>query len=455
MLLYTLVSAALVYVIARRLGCTRGFATGAVLLFGLSPLSVQNMRMVMLDTIGLPWILAAFALALSPRRRLWAFAASGLCLAAGTLSKETYLLMGLPLLWLVWQRAVGPTRRMCLTVCAVVCLATLAFYPLYAALKGELFAGGAHVSLIGAVKWQLYGRAGSGSVFSAGTSANQIVVGWLRLDPWLLGLGAVLLPAAFFIRQLRPIGAALAIFLLSLLRTGYLPATFITGALPFAAIVVAGVTNSLWRWNATEPRRDENVHPERGARHSVSTWTSSSVTWGHRIAVAGFVVLVGVVALPQWARADRAAMTTDSTATYRQAEAWVTTHVPRSATMLVDDDVWIDLVDDGYRTSNVVWMWELDQDPQVQARFPGGWRQMDYVIVTPVVRTNVLSAAATLPSTVDALRHAQEVARFGSGSSWVSVYKVTPGHLGPPPWWLPGYGSGIPPQSGADGGEHL
>ena len=109
-----------------------------MLLFGLSPLSVQNMRMVMLDTIGLPWVLGAFALALSPRRRLWAYATSGLCFAAGVLSKETYLLLLPALAWQIWQRAEGPTRRMCLCVFSSVTLGTLFFYPLYALLKGEL-----------------------------------------------------------------------------------------------------------------------------------------------------------------------------------------------------------------------------------------------------------------------------------------------------------------------------
>ena len=72
MLLPALVSCGMLYMLARRLGLARGFAAAAVLLFALSPLSVSFLRMVYLDNIALPWILAAFVLAASPRARLWA-----------------------------------------------------------------------------------------------------------------------------------------------------------------------------------------------------------------------------------------------------------------------------------------------------------------------------------------------------------------------------------------------
>ena len=92
MALIFVLSACLLYVVARRLGVRRPFAALAVLLFGLSPLAVHYQRMVLLDNIAVCWLLAAFALALSPRRRLWAYAGSGVCLAAASLTKETFVL---------------------------------------------------------------------------------------------------------------------------------------------------------------------------------------------------------------------------------------------------------------------------------------------------------------------------------------------------------------------------
>jgi hypothetical protein len=427
MLLYTLVTAVLVYTIARRLGCSVVIATGATLLFGLSPLSVENMRMVMLDTIGLPWVLGAFALALSSRPKLWTFAASGLCFAAGVLSKETYLVLLPALLWLVWQRAVGPTRRMCLTVFSAVTAGALLFYPLYAVLKGELFPGRGHVSLIGAIAWQLFGRPGSGSVFHVGTDAHNQVLGWLHVDPWLLGLGAASLPVTFFVRRLRPMGAALALLLVMLLRTGYLPAAYITGVLPFAAIAVAGATDAVWR-------SDPALHFRRMRSAVRRLWQGQPHSDGSafrrglfsRTLVAGFAVAISVIVIPQWASADHAAMTTDTTRPFRQAEAWITQHVPRSATFLCDDDVWIDLVDDGYEPDKVIWAWELDDDPEVRARFPLGWRQVDYIVATQVLLGDLDAPVNHLRQASQALAHSTVVAQFGPASNRVSIRKVEP-----------------------------
>ncbi len=465
MLVYTLVSAALVYVIARRLGCSVPVAAGTVLVFGLSPLSVQYLRLVMLDTIALPWVLAAFALALSPRRRLWAFAAGGLCFAGGVLSKETYLILLPALLWLVWQRSAGPTRTMCLAVCSGVMAAVLAFYPLYAALKGELVPGHGHVSLIGAIEWQLSGRTGSGSVLRAGTDAHGKVLDWLRADPWLLGLGVAGLPVAFLVERLRPIGAAYATFVLMVLRPGYLPAAFVTGALPFAGLTAGTAVDALWRpdpalrlpHRAGTMRRRFALRPRRRPRrpHRPRMIGSDPRLPARRIVAGGLVAGAAVVLVPRWASGDRVAMTTDTTAAFSKAEAWVRRHVPRTATILVDDDVWIDLVDDGFRPSRVVWFWELESDPAVRARYPEGWRQMDYVVATDTIRVNVVSGARSVRSVVQALAHSTVVARFGTGTTWVSVRKVDPDRPGNPPWWLPGSGTLRPPTSGLQEGERL
>ena len=138
---------------------------------------------------------------------------------------------------------------------------------------------------------------------------------------------------------------------------------------------------------------------------------------------------------------DRAAMTVDATVPFRNAEAWVTSHLSRSDRLLVDNDVWMDLVDDGYHRNDVVWAWELDLDPEVRARFPGGWRQMDYVIASAPIRANL--RPDEYPQLFAAIRHSVQVARFqGQGSDWVAIYRVEPHYTGPAPRWLP-----LPPSS--------
>lgn len=460
MLIYALVSTAFVYVIAMRVGLTRPFALLATALFGLSPLSVEYLRSVFLDSIGLPWFLASFAFALSPKKRLSAYVASGACFAGAVLSKETFLILFPAVAWQVFQHADIRTRKMSLAAFSSVTLAVLLLYPLYAVLKGELLPGAHHVSLFNAIEFQLSSRQGSGSIFVGGSDANRKVVGWLDLDPWLIAGGAAALPVAFLVRRLRPITGGLAIMTLAVFRPGYLPAAFVTAALPLAALVLAGVASAAWNLEpalANRLRGRFTTFSRLLAKAQRRLWLTRGLTG--KVVWRGVLVALGTLLafemVPAWVTGDHVAMTSNPTVAFRQAEDWVGAHVPRSATMLVDDDLWIDLVDDGRPPSDVIWYWELDGDPQVKARFPHGWRQMDYVVVTQVMRSSLLSASTTVPSLILALAHSRPVARFGSGSTWVSVMRVEPRRRTDAPWWLPGYGSLIPPKSGPQKGEQL
>ena len=246
MLLYALADAALLYLIARRLRLSRLWASVAVLAFALSPLAVDYQRMVYLDNLAMPWLLASFALALTPRRRLWTFGAAGACFAIAALSKETMLLFLPALVYQVWQRAHRTTRAFCVTATvAVFALILVAVYPLLAVLKGELLPGPGHVSLATAINFQLSGRQGTGNPFNQTSQAHSLVAGWLHLDPWLPVAGLICLPVGFCVRRYRPLAVAEAIALLDVLRGGYLPVPYVIGLLPFAALLVAATGSTL------------------------------------------------------------------------------------------------------------------------------------------------------------------------------------------------------------------
>jgi len=239
-------SAGLTYVLARRLGIRRGWALLAVLLFALSPVALSFQRMVYLDNIATFWALAAFALALSPRRRLAAHAASAACFAVCVLTKETALVLLPALLWQLWRGSDPRTRKFSFSVFFAVLVFSGSFYLLYAVLKNELLPGDGHVSLLEAVQWQLGGRASSGSILDPASDARGVVRSWLALDPWLLGAALALVPLGFAVARLRPVTLALAIQVLMLVRPGYLPFPYVIGLVPFAALLLAGVADAGW-----------------------------------------------------------------------------------------------------------------------------------------------------------------------------------------------------------------
>src|SRR5205823_11747308 len=68
------------------------------------------------------------------------------------------------------------------------------------------------------------------------------------LDPWLVGAALVLSPIALARRNGRAIALAYLIQVAVILRPGYLPSMYVIALLPFAALVVAGSLQALWRF---------------------------------------------------------------------------------------------------------------------------------------------------------------------------------------------------------------
>ena len=409
MLAVQLVGSALLYVLARRLGLRRPAAAGAVLVFGLSPLALGMHRAVYLDNIATPLLLAAFALVLSPTRRLAAHAGAGLCLAAAVLVKETSLLLVPAVLWQYWQVSDRRTRRYSLILSGALFALVITAYLLYAALRGELLGGPGHVSLVDAIRFQLTGRAESGSPLEPDSLSRRTVAFWLGQDPWLLGVATVLVPAGLAIRRLRPITAAFAILAAMVLRPGYLPVPLVVAMLPFASLLVAGVADTAWGWSSG--RVEAAGTGGRRAHRSAALGP---------VVVAACLALAVVVVAPQWARRDRDLMTVDQDRPFRQAEAWIAANVPHRARLLVDDSLWVDLVERGYPPGQVIWFYKLDTDRDIRGRYPRGWREFDYLVSTATMR----SFSDTLPQAREAQRRSRVVASFGRDPQRVEIRKV-------------------------------
>jgi hypothetical protein len=412
MLAVNLISCSLVYTLARRLRMGRVLAVGAVLLFALSPVGLYYHRAVLLDNVAILWVLAAFVFASTPRRRLWAFAASGGCFALAVLSKETTFVLLPALLVAVAQNAGGHTRRYCLALFATFLLLTALTYPLYATLKGELLPGKGHVSLAGYTIIQLFTRKATGSLFDPHSQTHAIVTAWLKLDPWLVGAALVLAPVALLRRRTRAVAVAYLVQVLMVLRPGYLPNMYVIGLLPFAALIVAATIDAAW-----------NGARARGLPQLVAPM---------RLAVVALVVPLVVMVARGWARTDDVAMTTRPDAPERAAQRWLVTHVGHDKKLIVADWLWIYLVEHGFDhqpvkggffSRRVVAYWPLDYDPAVKRRFPNGWRDFDYIVSNQAVR----STLKLTPTTAQALEHSHVITQFGRGDGRIEVRAIDRG----------------------------
>jgi hypothetical protein len=412
MVVVSLVSCSLLYTLGRRLQFGRAAATAAVILFALSPVAVFFHRAVLLDNPSIAWALAAFVLARSPGRRLWAFAASGGCFALAVLCKETTLVLLPALVLAAAQNADRRTRRYCLTLFLSLFVLIGLSYPLYATLKGELLPGHGHVSLVGYAIVQLFTRKGTGNLFDPASQTHAIVVQWLRLDPWLLGAALALSPIALWRRSTRAVALAFLIQVALVLRPGYLPNMYVIGLLPFAALMVTGSVEALCRrWRSIES--------------PVRAWPLAVIVTAPALAVAATVV-------GRWVRTDHVAMTARMEGPTRAAERWVVRHLGRDKRLIVGDEFWIYLVQHGFDhhpvrggffSRTVVSYWPLDYDPAVKRRFPHGWRDFDYIISTEPVRDTLNQT----PTAAQALDHSRVVVSFGQGVERIAIRAIVTG----------------------------
>jgi hypothetical protein len=188
--------------------------------------------------------------------------------------------------------------------------------------------------------------------------------------------------------------------------------------LPFAALTVAGVAHRLCKGPIA------------------SGWRSTMAKRAGQLmvvcAVAASVLLVG----PTWSRAAHRVMSEDDSLSSRQALAYTVTHIPKGSILLVDDNIWTDLVRRGFNP-NPVWFYKLDLDPAIRARLKNGWRDIDYIVLGGLAPTTMRD----LPLVSAAIQHSEVVASFGNGE--ITVRRVIKNAPEQPPTDPPA-GSGRP-----------
>lgn len=383
-------SAALVWIIVRRVGGGPVAAGLAAAVFVFSPLALGYGRMVFLDNIATFWTLVALALVLSPRQWLFSHASAGAALAMAALSKITALTAGPAVLLAMLDRPKWRTRRFSIAAFLAVGAATLAFFPLLASLRGELLSGPGHVSLQDGLTYQFASRGGSGSIFDEGSSRSALLTGWTSADAVMICIGGLAVLMCLFSRRTRWLPLAVACWALPVVfGRGYLPSMYIISALPLLAIAIGAAV-------AMTGRAFLRVRPWIGSR------------W-HEVVPAA---IVAVLAIITWAAPLDAMFTEDRNADSRAAREWVADNVGRDEVVVVPYSLWADLAragwDDPWR---LIAAEKVDLDSRFEIEHPGGWREIDWIVVGPTVRANIESLQ--LDRLDDAVRNADLVHEVG------------------------------------------
>ncbi len=404
--LYFIANAVLIYLIGRRLNVAVPFAVLASAVFALSPLSLELGRQVYLDTIGMPWLLLAFFLALSPRTALWHHAGAGAAFAVAVLSKITASIFGPALLVAMIDRPAWRGRGFSIVAFLTVGGLLLAFFPILALLRGELVPGSDHVSLIDGLLYQFASREGSGFLWEAGSGRNELVTGWMGVDGFVVVAGAIAALVCGLSRRTRWILVAIVSFAVPVVAgQGYLPAMYIVGGLPFLCLAIGVGSHLFWVGSMRVAKR---VVP--AARQTAPVLTT-------------LVLLLVLVPIPfdRWVDRDADLLTSDANADWRAARDWVEQNVSRDDVVLVPFSLWQELDDAGWDGPwSAIALEKADLDTAFATEHPGGWRDIDWVVEGPSVEPNIRYLG--LDTAADAYANSTVVVSFGE---W-NIRRVTP-----------------------------
>lgn len=398
-------SALLLYMLARRLRVRAPFAALTTVIFILSPLSLVLGRQVYLDNIGVPWLLLAFYLALSTQHSLRDHVLAGACFAVAVLSKETLAIFGPALLLAMINRPRWSNRAFSVVGFLSIGGLLLAFYPLAALLRNELFAGADHVSLQDALAYQFFERSGSGTIFEDGSSRAELLAGWLYFDKYLIAAGLVAAAICLLRRNAHAVSLAIIVFALPIvLGQGYLPAMYIIAVIPFLALALGIAVDTLWNGVEKLWRHDDRLRlPLRS------------------LFVIGLGVALTMMSMPQWLQQDRVLLTAESNKDWLSTLQWVKDNVDREDVVLAPYSMWHDLNSSGWDDPwTMIAIEKPDLDEQFNVVHPGGWRDVDYIVVGPIVLDNIENLDLTQTGKV--LDNSTPVQQFGE---W-SVNRVIP-----------------------------
>lgn len=355
MLVLHLASTAVLFGIARKTSGRTMAGVIAGLIFGLSPLAVYFQRRVLLDNIATFWVLMALGLVIFRKLRLWSALAGAVCMGVAVLSKEVAIFFLPGFLVLLASRS-GKNRHFFVILALVICGLVIATYPLFALLKGELFPGGAHVSLVGSLTEQL-GRGVNLPFWNPDSLQMDNWWRWVARDPVLMWGGLVTMVAmglgAIGIKSWR-IPAILGwSFVAFLLRSSLIIDFYILPLIPFIA------------WGA-------GMVISKMAEVKIFRWSRTVI-----------ILLIIILFVGQ----DIGLYTRDETKNQLAALEYVKKNVPAEAEVAVDSSLFLDLRLSRWKGDpklvNADWAWKIERDPEINTTKLGGdFRNINYVVIS-------------------------------------------------------------------------
>src|SRR5215469_4152674 len=432
MLLVHLASVYLLFQATRRLSGGLTAAVVACFFFNLSPLAVYYQRQVLLDNLMVFWVLLSLYLASSDDRRILTPLFSGLALGVGVLTKENAIFF-MPVIGYLLYSKVRPrgNYRFALTFWLFGAFSIISLYFLFAVLKNELLPAGLsfnlnappaeHVSLLYTI-WQQLHRSQGGILDPHSLFWTFSLDAWLPKDTFLLAGGAGATLFNFFVglrdrkrHQGEFIISLLALsYILYLVRGSVMLEFYVVPLVPFLAMNIGLVVKRLL---LPGTRQMEWLRGMARTAILAGFFAVLLLPMGGYVLVhdqLGKVVPHDLYKLPL-------------TSLQEQQLAFIRQHIPPSAHVIMDDDLWLQLHDVAPVYPWAHSHWNASGDPAVRDKIFGrDWHNIDYIVMSNKM---LIAMQQNNPDggenyILEALQNAKPIWQLTRGDVNLAIYQV-------------------------------
>jgi hypothetical protein len=402
MLAAHVISIPLVWVLARRSGLARWAAGGAALVFAVSPLAAALYRPVSGAGLAVPWMLAALALASARGPRTLTGAAAGLCLAVAVLTEHRVALVVPAIGWLLWRSSPSHRRRRRRVVAAAAAYGG-AWLAVTALVRSGAPEAGGSLGPLDRIRLVAGDASSTAGTIADGFDGRSVadLIGLDRIGAGACLVAAIVVPSV--VPRLRPIGCAFWAFAALVLVAGEPSWTIVVAMVPLGAVLLAAGAQLVWVWHL-EARLDpgRQAHPASAAVRRLDAATPL-------VLAAAAVALVLVV--PDWISTHRDVAAADAAAPLASACNWVVDNLADGDRVIVDDAIWVDLVENGLAPQLLAGYGAVGAGPD--------WRSYRYIVSTPALRD-----AGASPEVAKAVDSSLEIASVGEGDERVEVRRI-------------------------------
>lgn len=433
MLIIHIISIFLLFHVTYRLARRLSAAVIACFFFNFSPLAVYYQRQVLLDNLMVFWMLLSLYLLTRNDGRLVTLLLSGAAFGLSVTTKENAIFFAPVMGYFLYSQVRKQLNyRFALMLWAYASCSVISFYFLYAASNSELLPSHldfnlnsppkGHVSLLYTIWWQLH--RGQGSIFDAHSLFWRFGLGiWIPRDKLILALGNLALICNVMIglcsrsRQRGYIIASLlaASYTLYLIRGSQMLEFYIVPLIPFLAMNLGLLAAIL-------------LEPLARLRPGVLSLSLQGIAiamlWAMLLSPAGGYFLVH----NEFGKLVPHDLYKLSVTPLQNAQiAYIRQHIPPTARMIIDDDMWVQLHElaPAYKWAHS--HWKAAADPDVRDKvFHKNWRNIDYIVMsTQMIQAMELNnGSGSEDYILEALHHSQHIWDRRLGGIDLQIYQV-------------------------------